>query len=115
TLLWDDEVREPKFEALESAEDVSKRELDMAKNLVDSLSSDFEVGTFSDEYQQQLRQLIDAKLESGSDVDVSQVSEADSESQGEVVDLTDALQKSVDQRNKKTSQSSTKSNSSKNS
>lgn len=110
TLLWDDEVREPKFDVLETTADVSERELDMAKNLIESLSDDFDEDAFGDEYQKQLRELIDAKLESGT-ATTATAQESDEEAGGEVVDLMDALQQSVDRRKKKSS--SKKSSSSK--
>jgi len=99
TLLWDDEVREPKFDVLDTTTDVSKRELDMAKNLVESLSDDFDEDAFGDEYQKQLRELIDAKLDSDTAAPTTS-QQSDEEAGGEVIDLMDALQQSVDRRNK---------------
>lgn len=117
TLLWDDEVREPKFDVLDTTTDVSKRELDMAKNLVESLSDDFDEDAFGDEYQKQLRELIDAKLDSDTAAPTTS-QQSDEEAGGEVIDLMDALQQSVDRRNKSKgskTRSSSKSSSSKSS
>lgn len=69
TLLWDDEVREARFSSLESTVRISDKELDMSSSLVDSLSDDFEPADFSDDYQEELRQLIDAKLKEGESLD----------------------------------------------
>jgi len=69
TLLWDDEVREARFPALEKPTRISDKELDMSSSLVDSLSDDFEPADFSDDYQHELRQLIDAKLDEGESLD----------------------------------------------
>src|ERR1700712_30917 len=90
TLLWDDEVRDAKFSSLNDNPTVSAKELEMSARLVDSYSSDFEPSTFSDDYQIQLRQLIDAKLEAGDSVDTETTfgDEAkDEDSGGEVLDL----------------------------
>lgn len=117
TLLWDDEVREPKFDVLDTTTDVSKRELEMAKNLVESLSDDFDEDAFGDEYQKQLRELIDAKLDSDTAAPTTS-QQSDEEAGGEVIDLMDALQQSVDRRNKSKgskTRSSSKSSSSKSS
>jgi DNA end-binding protein Ku len=48
TLLWDDEVREARFPALEKQTRITDKELDMSSSLVDSLSDDFEPADFSD-------------------------------------------------------------------
>ena len=43
----------------------------MASSLVDNMAADFTPDKFSDEYQDQLRQLIAAKLEKGDAVDTA--------------------------------------------
>jgi DNA end-binding protein Ku len=100
TLLWDDEVREAKFSALDDRPTVSAKELEMSARLVDSYSSDFEPDKFSDDYQIQLRQLIDAKLEAGDAVDTEATFGAsagdEEDSGGEVLDLMEALRQSVE-------------------
>lgn len=99
TMLWDDEVREAHFPALDQEVKVSKQELAMSALLVDSLSEDFAPSKFTDDYQEQLRRLIDAKLTSGDDVDTaSTFGDSGAEGQGgEVLDLMEALRRSVDQ------------------
>ena len=99
TLLWDDEVREARFPALEKQTRVSDKELDMSSSLVDSLSDDFEPADFSDDYQEQLRQLIDAKLEDGESLDTDATfgeKPEDDDEGGEVIDLMEALRRSVE-------------------
>ena len=99
TLLWDDEVREARFPALEKQTRVSDKELDMSSSLVDSLSDDFEPADFSDDYQEQLRQLIDAKLEEGESLDTDATfgeKPEDDDEGGEVIDLMEALRQSVE-------------------
>jgi DNA end-binding protein Ku len=100
SLLWDDEVREADFPNVKDDVKVSPQELKMASSLIDNMSADFAPDKFSDEYQDQLRQLIAAKLEQGDALDTAATfGEKDEEKadRGEVVDLMQALRRSVDQ------------------
>ena len=100
SLLWDDEVREVDFPSLNEDARVSSQELKMASSLVDNMATDFTPDKFSDEYQDQLRQLIAAKLEKGDALDTAATFGEQEEGQadrGEVVDLMEALRRSVDQ------------------
>jgi DNA end-binding protein Ku len=100
SLLWDDEVREADFPNVKDDVKVSPQELKMASSLIDNMSADFAPDKFSDEYQDQLRQLIAAKLEQGDALDTAATfGEKDEEKadRGEVVDLMEALRRSVDQ------------------
>lgn len=75
----------------------------MASSLVESYSEDFEPERFTDEYQEQLQTLIDEKLESGEEIDTDATfgeTEDDDDGDGNVVDLMEALKKSVDDRRK---------------
>ncbi|MFT2708673.1 Ku protein [Clavibacter zhangzhiyongii] len=100
TLLWDDEVREADFPSLDAAPKVSPRELKMSAQLVEGFAEDFDPSKFSDEYQEQLRTLIDAKLAQGDSLDTDATfgeGESDEEdSGGEVLDLMDALKRSIE-------------------
>src|SRR5215211_3265010 len=100
SLLWDDEVREADFPSLNDDVRVSSQELKMAMSLIDNMAIDFSPDKFSDEYQDQLRQLIAAKLEKGDAVDTAATfgeQEEDQAERGEVVDLLEALRRSVEQ------------------
>ena len=100
SLLWDDEVREADFSSLKDDVRVSPQELKMASSLVDNMATDFAPDKFSDEYQEQLRQLITAKLEKGDALDTAATfgEKAEEEAdRGEVVDLMEALRRSVEQ------------------
>jgi DNA end-binding protein Ku len=100
SLLWDDEVREADFSSLKEDARVSPQELKMAMSLVDNMVTDFTPKKFSDEYQDQLRQLIAAKLEKGDALDTAATFGEQEEAQadrGEVVDLLEALRRSVEQ------------------
>ena len=97
TLLWADEVREAAFPVLDEDVRISKKELELSASLVDSYSADFDPESFVDEYQKELRTLIDAKIEAGDTFDVSDTfgeAEGDAKS-GEVIDLMEALRASV--------------------
>ena len=99
TLLWGDEVREAKFPSLEDDVDISSRELKMSSALVSSFESDFTPGDFTDEYTEQLKQLIDAKLDAGDALDTQATfgnEAADEDDGGEVLDLMEALRRSVE-------------------
>ncbi|MCC6855540.1 MAG: Ku protein, partial [Microbacteriaceae bacterium] len=61
-LLWDDEVREARFPALDEKVSISAKELEMSEALVKSFESDFSPEKFTDDFQDQLRELIEAKL-----------------------------------------------------
>jgi len=100
SLLWDDEVRDADFPNLKDDVKVSPQELKMASSLIDNMSADFAPDKFSDEYQDQLRKLIAAKLEQGDALDTAATFGDEGEDQadrGEVVDLMEALRRSVEQ------------------
>jgi len=104
TLLWDDEVREARFPVLDQTVRISSKELDMSGSLVESLGDDFDPSQFEDDYQEELRKLIDAKLEEGESLDTDATfgrsgdddEEGDGGSEGEVIDLMEALRQSVE-------------------
>ncbi|PYY44458.1 Ku protein [Curtobacterium sp. MCBD17_023] len=99
-LLWGDEVRAADFTALDTSVKVSANELKMSSSLVESMSTDFDPDRYTDEYQEELQQLIDAKLESGDDVDTAETfgkdAADDDDTGGDVIDLMAALRASVD-------------------
>jgi DNA end-binding protein Ku len=99
SLLWDDEVREANFPSLGANVRVSAAELKMSEQLVDSYATDFSPEKFSDDYQDELRQLIEAKLKKGDDVSTEETfgdEPKDETGGGEVLDLMEALKRSVD-------------------
>lgn len=99
-LLWADEVREASFPSLESTIRISAQEREMSAALVDSMAADFEPDQFTDDYQLQLRQLIEAKLEKGESLDTEEtfgVPAAEAGS-GEVIDLMEALKRSLEKK-----------------
>jgi len=98
TLLWDDEVREARFPELDETPRISESELKMSKQLVESFASDFTPEKFTDEYQEQLRTLVEAKLEQGDALDTEATFGRETEEGGEVLDLMEALKRSVEKR-----------------
>lgn len=102
-LLWGDEVRAADFTALDTSVKVSANELKMSSSLVESMSTDFDPDRYTDSYQEELQQLIDAKLEAGDDIDTektfgAQDDEDDDDEGGDVLDLMAALRASVDKK-----------------
>ncbi|MEU4362942.1 Ku protein [Promicromonospora sp. NPDC023987] len=98
TLLWADEVREAAFPSLDEPAKVSDKELTMSAQLVSSFEADFTPEDYEDEYQVQLRKLVEAKLEAGETVDTAATFGEEAEEAGEgaeVVDLMEALKRSV--------------------
>lgn len=98
TMAWPDEVRAQ--EAPDLSVKLTKREKDLASALVEQMSGDFDPDAYEDEYQGELRTLIDAKIEAGDTVDTAATfgEEAAAAPEGKVVDLMDALERSISKR-----------------
>lgn len=100
SLLWDDEVREAEFPVLDERATVSKAERDMAASLIESMAGDFKPDSFTDEYQEQLRILIEAKVKEGDSLDTAATfgeEPEDDQGQSNVIDLVEALRRSIDE------------------
>ncbi len=65
TLLWPDEIRDPDFPVLDKEVEIKSAELKMAGQVVESMTDDFKPDQFRDDYQEQLHELVQAKLEGG--------------------------------------------------
>jgi DNA end-binding protein Ku len=100
SLLWPDEVREANFPALDASIKISPQEREMSAALVESMAADFDPDHFTDDYQIQLRTLIEAKLEKGDSLDTDETFgvEAGEGGKGEVIDLMEALKRSLDRK-----------------
>ena len=94
TMLFPDEVIQPdSIEELAAADgDVktTKRELDMAKQLIESLSGDFDPSEYRDEYRERVLDLIERKA-AGETITI----EEPAAEQKEVPDLMAALEASI--------------------
>jgi DNA end-binding protein Ku len=110
SLLWDDEVREADFDAVKNPPTVSANEKKMAASLVENMSSDFAPESFTDDYQEQLRTLVAAKLEQGDSLDTAATfgEEGDGQDSADVIDLVEALRRSVEANRAKRSGSGSK-------
>src|SRR6478736_5616886 len=91
TMIWPDEVRSAEFANLGDVGSATERELSMATMLIDSLSGDYDPEEFQDDYSEAVHEMVEAKLSGG---EVKHAPEP--EDTGEVVDLLEALQRSVD-------------------
>jgi DNA end-binding protein Ku len=91
TMRYADEIN-PADDVLPDTEvpEPSERELEIAKQLVETLSSDFDPTKYEDEYREQLLSLIETKA-AGKEV----VAEPMVEDKGKVVDLMAALEASL--------------------
>ncbi|OMH24776.1 Ku protein [Tersicoccus phoenicis] len=102
SMLWADEVRDVDFPAVTSRTKVSPQELKMSAALVEQFSGDFHPEEFEDDYQVELRKLVDEKLEQGDAFDTAATfgrsAEEEPEEGGDVVDLMEALKKSIDRK-----------------
>jgi DNA end-binding protein Ku len=94
TLLFSDEVIPPDDldELPETGKKTTKKELDMAQQLIDSLSADFEPEKYRDEYRDRVLDLIERKSQ-GEEI----VVEAPAEEPKKVPDLMAALEASIAQ------------------
>ncbi|MFI1829054.1 Ku protein [Streptomyces sp. NPDC020412] len=91
TCLWPDEVRPAAGIAPEGEAAIRPQELKMARSLMDTLSEDFDLDSLHDEYQEALRQVVEAKLQG---VEPPHEAEA-APGGGKVLDLMAALESSV--------------------
>jgi DNA end-binding protein Ku len=91
TMLFPDEVvPDEELDLPRDEVEVSEREQKMARQLIDSLSSDFEPDKYHDEYRERVLELIEQKA-SGQEI----VVEEQTEEPAKVVDLMAALEASL--------------------
>jgi DNA end-binding protein Ku len=97
TLLWPDEIRDPDFPVLDKEVEIKPAELKMAGQVVESMTDDFQPERYHDDYQDQLRELVEAKLQGGeafsSEEQPTELDESD-----DVSDLLAKLEASVKRR-----------------
>jgi DNA end-binding protein Ku len=94
TMLFPDEVTQPEsieeLSAVDGDVKTTKRELDMAKQLIESLSGDFDPTGYRDEYRERVLDLIERKA-AGETITI----EAPAAEKKEVPDLMAALEASI--------------------
>lgn len=99
TLLWPDEIRPAILEGLDKEAKVRPQEVKMAASLIETMAADFEPEKYEDDYQIQLKELIEAKAAGGEAFTVEEREEAsDDDGDDEVADLLAALRASVKDR-----------------
>ncbi|WP_125079810.1 non-homologous end joining protein Ku [Mycobacterium sp. P7213] len=97
TLLWPDEIRDPDFPALDTKVEIKPAELKMAGQVVESMADDFDPDRYHDTYQEQLHELIAAKLE-GDEAFTPEQRPAELDATEDVSDLLAKLEASVKKR-----------------
>ena len=92
-MRYKDEIRkaDPYFEDIETGHP-SKEELQLAEQLIKQKSSKFDAGKYHDHYREALKELIDSKIENR-----EPEYEEEEAPRGKVINLMDALKKSLNQ------------------
>jgi DNA end-binding protein Ku len=89
TMFWPDEIREADFGGVDVDVKVRDQELQMARQLIENLTSDWSPEQFTDEYRDALVRIVEAKI-NGEEIEIVQP-----EPTAKVVDLMEALKASV--------------------
>lgn len=94
TMFYKDDIKE--LQKSYSKPEVGEAELNMAKILINSMNTPFNPSEYSDEYQIKLHKLIEDKIAG------KEIVSAESQKQGNVISLMDALKASVEKQKKET-------------
>ncbi len=89
TMYWPDEIRAAEFGDVDVNVKVRDQELEMARQLIEGLTSDWNPEEFTDQYREALMRIVEAKI-NGEEVELVSV-----EPTAKVVDLMAALKASV--------------------
>jgi DNA end-binding protein Ku len=89
TMFWPDEIRAADFEGVDVDAKIRAQELDMAKQLIANLTSEWNPEEYHDEYREALLQIVEKKI-AGEEIEV-----VPQEAPTKVVDLMEALKASV--------------------
>ena len=89
TMYWPDEIRAVDFGGMDVEAKVRPQELEMAKTLIENLTSEWAPEQFTDEYREALMRIVEAKI-AGEEIEV-----VEAEPTAKVVDLMEALKASV--------------------
>ena len=93
-VRWPDEIRDPDFPVLDKEVQIKPAELKMAGQVVESMTDEFDPDQFRDTYQEQLHELVQAKLEGG-EAFTTQEQPAELDETEDVSDLLAKLEASV--------------------
>jgi DNA end-binding protein Ku len=89
TMYWPDEIRAAEFGDVNVDLKVRDQELEMARQLIEGLTADWNPDEFTDEYREALMKIVEAKI-NGEEIELVEV-----EPTAKVVDLMEALKASV--------------------
>ena len=89
TMYWPDEIRAAEFGDVNVDAKVRPQELEMAKTLIENLTSEWSPEEFTDEYREALLRIVEAKI-AGEEIEM-----VEAEPTAKVVDLMEALKASV--------------------
>lgn len=98
-LRWGDEVRDWSALSLpeknSTALGLSKKELDMARQLVKDMTVEWEPDNYTDSFREQVMQLVQEKIEAGETAQVAQPEPEEETGSARIYDLTEMLQRSL--------------------
>lgn len=97
-LRWPEEVRDLDDLDIGSAMadvDLNKKELDMARRLVDDMSAKWSPDEYQDTFTDKIMQLVEQKARQGKIEDVESTDERDERRTADIVDLTELLKRSL--------------------
>ena len=89
TMYWPDEIRAADFGGVDVDVKVRGQELEMARQLIENLTAEWNPEEFTDDYREALLRIVEAKI-SGEEIEV-----VEAEPTAKVVDLMEALKASV--------------------
>ena len=89
TMYWPDEIREAEFGDVDVSSKARGQEVEMARQLIENLTAEWNPEEFTDEYREALLTIVEAKV-SGEEIEV-----VEAEPTAKVVDLMEALKASV--------------------
>ena len=97
-LRWPDDVRD--VEDLDIGDaiadvDLSKKELDMARRLVDDMTAQWSPEDYQDTFTDKIMQLVEQKARAGKIENVERAEDEDERRTADIVDLTDLLKRSL--------------------
>jgi DNA end-binding protein Ku len=102
TMYFADEIRDPaeELDRLPRRQKPAEREMKLARTLIDSMTTQWDPTRYSDDYRDRVMEIIKAKRK-GEGV----VTEGEGEPPAQIVDLMEALQRSLDGATKQTAKS----------
>jgi DNA end-binding protein Ku len=89
TMYWPDEIREADFGGVNVDSKVRAQELEMARQLIEGLTGEWNPEEFTDQYREAMMKIVEAKI-NGEEIEV-----VAAEPTAKVVDLMEALKASV--------------------